>query len=183
MIYGVGYNDVSDPVSWWDGDKRIQCPIYQTWCGMLRRCYSKTFLEKNSSYRGCQVTTGWHAFSSFKAWMENQEWQDKHLDKDLLGTGKIYGPEHCVFVPQWINNLFVTKGRGGRTGVTPWKDRFQARVTQHGRSVFLGYFPTEAEANAAYRAAKKKHVLSLLRTIKDERLVKAIQQKLETDFV
>lgn len=101
-VIGVGINDA-------DYDTCVNgsvCPYYRKWADLLRRCYSKRFLEKRSSYKGCTVCKEWHTFSNFKRWMEKQDWEGKVLDKDLLsGDDKIYSPDTCVFLPSKINNF------------------------------------------------------------------------------
>jgi len=38
--------------------------------------------------------------------MERQDWEGKHLDKDILIPGnKIYSPDRCIFVSSLINLL------------------------------------------------------------------------------
>ena len=46
--------------------------------------------------------------------MEQQDYDGKHLDKDLLVcNNKVYSPETCVFVPREINQ-FLTKSNNSR---------------------------------------------------------------------
>ena len=77
---------------------------------MLQRCYSESHLVRQPTYKGCSVCEEWLTFSNFKSWMEQQDWEGKQLDKDLLVyKNKIYSPETCVFVSSVINSFFVEK--------------------------------------------------------------------------
>lgn len=88
--------------------KQALCPFYETWRGVIRRCCSDSFKNKNPTYKDCTVCEEWKFFSNFKAWMEKQDWQGKQLDKDLLVYGnKIYGPEFCCFVDREVNTFFT----------------------------------------------------------------------------
>jgi hypothetical protein len=45
--------------------------------------------------------------TAFKKWMEQQDWDGKCLDKDIIAPGsKLYSPETCAFVLK-ATNLFV----------------------------------------------------------------------------
>jgi len=92
LVHDVGVNDSCY------GDA-LRCPFYSTWVSMLKRCYSKIYQEKNRAYIECAVFNEWLVFSVFKSWMEEQNWKENELDKDILFNGnKIYSPETCIFV-------------------------------------------------------------------------------------
>jgi hypothetical protein len=58
----------------------------------------------------------WLRASNFVAWKKTQYQEvDWALDKDLLVVGnKVYSPETCIYVPQWLNNFttfrFASRG-------------------------------------------------------------------------
>lgn len=110
-VCGVGTNDVEYAVRTTAGGCVVElCPYYATWYGMLNRCYGKSQAKKMPSYKGCSVCDDWLLFSNFKVWMEQQDWQFKELDKDILKHGnKVYCPEFCMFVPKDVNSLFVDR--------------------------------------------------------------------------
>ena len=88
LVFGVGINDSDYEVYKYEtinGKRKAtwKCPYYERWVSMLRRCYSPRSLEKYPTYKGCTVCEEWLTFSTFKKWMENQEWEDRHLDKDF----------------------------------------------------------------------------------------------------
>lgn len=82
---------------------------YQTWCGMLERCYDEKCQEKKPTYKGCVVCEEWHNFQIFAAWYYDNYPKDGgkyQLDKDLScygERGKLYSPETCVFVTAQVN--------------------------------------------------------------------------------
>ena len=117
LTYGVGVNDLSYRTQVYEyvtenGGKRIRkhvfrCKYYEVWRDMLKRCYSKKFLESNPSYIGTSVCREWLYASEFKKWMEQQDWHGKCLDKDIIAPrSKLYSPETCAFVLN-ATNLFV----------------------------------------------------------------------------
>lgn len=76
LIAGIGVNDETGTVR--------DCMFYRTWRGMIKRGYSDVFKDKNKSYKDVTVCKEWHLFSNFKKWMEQQDWEGKELDKDIL---------------------------------------------------------------------------------------------------
>ena len=165
-VYSVGLNDADYKVQPIINGKRVLCPFYQKWIGMIRRCYSRKWLEKNPTYEGCTVCDEWLTFSNFKKWMEVQDWQGKHLDKDIIIKGnKVYQPEACAFVTIETNSLIneSTKARGNYLiGVSfeVKKNKFRASCSlSHGRQVNLGHFNTEIEAHDTYRKYKSLMLL------------------------
>lgn len=127
-IFGFGVNDSSYPVKV-SGTKLNShgtesygiiwtCPYYERWHSILRRAYSAKYHKKYPSYISCSVSDSWRYFSNFRVWMQEQDWEGKHLDKDILFPGnKVYSPQTCVFVDPRIN-LFILDREGGR-GVYP----------------------------------------------------------------
>ena len=80
-----------------------------TWSGMLQRCYSDSYLKKNTTYKDCSVDPRWHNFQNFcediveldgyKEWKENTTPLKYALDKDIKVEGnKIYSKDTCMFV-------------------------------------------------------------------------------------
>jgi hypothetical protein len=156
-VYGVGINDL--------GRRNHH---YPRWCGMLRRSYDTKFQQTNPTYVGSSVCPEWLTLSCFSIWCDQFQWEGMQLDKDLLApetTGKLYCPEVCIPVPQWLNLLF-NDHRSDRgeyaTGVHFHKQRqkFQARLGVDGSRQNLGLFLTEDEAFQAYNTAKADYVRS-----------------------
>ena len=84
----------------------------------------------------------------FRAWMVEQDWKGKQLDKDLLVQGnKMYSPDTCVFVDGVVNN-FLTD-RAAARGEWPigviWHERAKKFMSQCNNPFtkkyeYLGYF-------------------------------------------
>jgi hypothetical protein len=184
-VFGVGINDadyITNKTNWVNGRsvKEWQCPIHQTWSSILRRCYSPYLHKRIPTYIGCEIHPDWVSFMGFREWMLSQDWQGKHLDKDLITRGnKIYSPETCVFVDQALNNFTTTRaGRRGRylIGACKIGSTFLAQCrnpfTHRGES--LGNFPTEMEAHLAWQAKKHEHAVKLVESITDLRVKRAL---------
>lgn len=196
LLYGVGVNDADYAV-----DKRVtvspkgakrsqkviwSCPYYARWKEILRRCYSENHLKKRPDYSGCTVYEGWHLFSNFKAWMQQQDWEGKQLDKDLLVEGnKVYGPDTCVFVSNMVNGFINEKpNKRGSTLVgvfyienlaRPY--RAQCRNPFTGKHKYLGFFATELEAHLAWLGCKSKFATQLADLQEDQKVANALKRK------
>jgi hypothetical protein len=117
--------------------------------------------------------------------MEQQDWRDKSLDKDIIVPGsKLYSPDTCAFV-RATTNLFVTASDACRgdypIGVDFHKPtgKYRAQCGNHfsGKNENLGYYSTPEEAHEAWR--KRKHELAQLVAAKesDPRVVEALKKR------
>lgn len=169
LSHGIGINDADYVVQpQIRKGKQQPCRYYARWWNVLSRCYSEKELLKYPTYRGCYVCDEWLTFSNFKAWMESQDFEGKHLDKDIIKKGnKAYSPETCAFV-QPMTNAFTTDAASARgdlpIGVT-WNNqskRFIARCGNpfSGKRDYLGSFTSSDEAYEAWR--KRKHILACM---------------------
>lgn len=199
LVFGFGINDSPNPVS-----KRVmvngkanflwRCPYYDKWTGMLSRCYSQKELEKHPCYIGCYVSEDFRKFSDFKKWVDeqpNRDWENCHLDKDLLLSGnKCYSRDTCVFVSPALN-MFLTNSTESKTdyllGAKYHKrDKvFEAccsnplTYSEDGR--YLGRFNTELEAHLAWRNKKHEYACILADMQTDERLSEALRVMFKPD--
>lgn len=147
-IYGVGINDSNTPIEWRNEGVVVRCQFYQKWKSMITRCYSVKLQQRSPSYKGCKVCDEWLLFSNFKKWMMNQDFKGKHLDKDIIGDGKLYSPDTCCFVEPSINYMVLPKtgSRGvNKEGVSFHKKsgKFIASGSVDSKRKHLGYFSTE----------------------------------------
>lgn len=170
VIYGVGLNDADYITSHVDErGVRVYCPYYSRWMGIMNRSYCLKFKAKHPTYDDCTVHPEWLVFSQFKTWMKRQDWEGKHLDKDLLVQGnKEYGPLTCLFVSATINNILtLRKGKRGAYPVGVSKvvikehEYFAAHCSFFGKQKRLGYFKTPDEAAAKYQEEKHKYIAEL----------------------
>lgn len=164
LIYGFGVNDADYVIKPLINGKRKSCPYYKRWESLLTRCYSKKSLELHPAYIGCSVSEEWKYFSNFRMWMERQDWQEKHLDKDILFPGnKIYAPDRCIFVPSYIN-LLLTKCDRKRgkypLGVYYCKNSkgFHSYFSNQGKVLHLGFYTDSFEAHRKYQLEKSRYI-------------------------
>lgn len=186
LVVGIGINDSDYPVTINDGNKQLwMCPYYEDWKNVLHRCYSKKSWKKRPTYIGCEVCDDWKLFSNFRRWVDeqpNRDWQNCQLDKDLLGDGKLYSPETCVYIPQEVNKFIIDHNkRSGKymIGVNLYighnnRISYMARCSNPntGEREYLGLFPTEMEAHIAWRNKKRDMALSLAEKQEDPRVKK-----------
>lgn len=177
LVCGVGVNDAEYITQPKINGKQVCCPFYRVWHDMLTRCYSKKHQLKRPTYINCIVCEKWLTFSNFKTWMENQDWEGKHLDKDLLGDGKLYSPETCCFVEGWLNNLFTNCNSSGVCYVET-KGKFKAQLSIKGRRKHLGYFDRRDKAIQKYSEAKCEYVTQLMVNYPNQRIKKAVLSKI-----
>lgn len=197
LVYGIGINDSDYVVKKWETigcvngkRKRKQvwiCPFYKAWKSMLVRCYSSKHQERHPTYKGCSVSEDWLTFSNFKRWMEAQDWEGKHLDKDLLFEGnKVYSEETCVFVSS-LTNTFVNESNSARGNLpigVSWFDRdskYRVNISNPftKKREHIGYFHCPQEAHQAWlkRKLELAHLLAAEQT--DQRVAKALISRYE----
>lgn len=180
LVYGVGINDANYTTQAVINGVSVSCPFYRRWTGMLKRCYSEKELKRNPSYGECSVAEGWHTFNTFKSWMEEQDWEGKHLDKDLLITdNKIYSPEVCIFIGVEVNTFIAEKRGSLPFGVSYHKrDKvFQSGIKVGGKRVFLGNYKSPEEAHQAWKEAKYKQAVQLASEQADLRVAAALIER------
>lgn len=163
LTYGVGYNSRGTyPVT----DRGKVSKQYNTWHGMLRRCYCNVNHIKNPTYIGCTVDDAWLDFQDFSKWYDNHAYSGfgYDLDKDILfADNKVYSPDKCCFVPQEINKLLTDReaARGDLPqGLTFRKEmnKYHVRLSVDGIRKHLGYYDYLDEAFQVYKQAKEANV-------------------------
>lgn len=196
-IYGVGVNDanyvvkISKTIGYVEGKRKTRrvwtCPYYTKWTGILERVYSEELQKKYPTYIGCTVCEEWKLFSNFKAWMEEQDWEGKELDKDLLVRGnKLYSPDTCIFVSLAVN-IFMTENTANR-GNWPigvhWQKadgKFIAMCsnTFTKKQEYLGMFDCPEKAHRAWLTRKLELAKMLATEQDDPRVAKALVERYE----
>lgn len=142
---------------------------YLTWFAMMQRCYSENSLKRKPTYKGCSVCEEWWDFQKFCDWFDKNYYEVNEevmcLDKDILSKGnKIYSPETCVFVPQSINKLLTLRDRFRGDlplGVRKNGNNFSAFCNLENKSIYIGTFKTEIEAEFAYKTFKNEVMKSM----------------------
>lgn len=112
-VYGVGIIGNKYPTNI-GGESTKE---YESWRGMLRRCYDEKFKKTELTYKEAICCDEWLLFENFYEWLHSQfnfdKWYDNDgwaIDKDILVKGnKKYSPEVCCLVPQNVNSLFVKR--------------------------------------------------------------------------
>jgi hypothetical protein len=170
-LYGVGYYGGEIPKH----STNLDYKCWDTWKGMLERCYNKKRIETQPTYKDCTVCEEWHDYQNFKVWFNENfiELKDKNervcLDKDILVKGnKIYSPETCCFVPNEINVLFTktNKNRGLYPIGVYYKKKLNKYIAQCSEKIgrdkkqqkHLGVFNTPKEAFEAYKQYKEMYI-------------------------
>lgn len=180
LVCGIGINDADYPTQVHVDGKNVPCPFFSTWKHMLKRCYDPKSLERHPTYNNCTVHPEWHTFSTFRKWMETQDWQGKQLDKDLLIPGnKVYSPDTCLFVSSKVNSLL--NDRRASRGQYPIgvrkraSGKFEARCSNHyGKQLCLGVFDTVEGASETYKAFKAQLVQQIAEEQSDPRVKQAL---------
>ena len=182
LLFGVGINDADYDVTITrtvNGKRKIvwTCPFYSRWQSMISRCYDERFHIKNPSYKGCSVCEEWKTLSNFKKWMEQQNWQGKQLDKDILvPENKEYGPRTCIFVSRQLNCILIDAPGYQRGSIkcpkgVSWNKKhkiFYANITLRGRRIYLGGTKTVEEASRLYKKAKSEYLLEWANNLTSE---------------
>lgn len=190
--FGVGYVEPTYKIA--DKETDWFCPYYLRWYSMLSRCYSKRVLKERPTYDRFTVCESWLNFSDFRSWMEQQDWEGKDLDKDILNSinnTNEYSPENCAFINRTLNSFFTLRQnhRGAYPlGVTFNKQghSYVSRLNKPKGRIRLGYFKTPEEAHRAWQQAKLDYGRELQSEQTDQRVfdgLGVILNRLEQDIL
>lgn len=154
-VLGVGVNDASYVTKPMVGGRQLLDPSYQSWSSMLKRAYSEKTQSRQPTYVGVTVCEDWHLFSAFRAWWLDHYREGFSLDKDLLSVGnREYGPDSCIYVPQWLNSFTIDCGASrGELPIGVCLDKWRVKFMSYcknpttGKQHHLGVFATADEAH------------------------------------
>jgi len=160
LVYGIGcfgYGKYS---------RKTHKVFYDTWKGMIARCYNETELKRRPTYRGCTVSSYFLNFQNFAKWCEEKYINGFRIDKDILVKGnKIYSPETCCFVPIEINGLFVLCGKNrGKLPLSVSETeygKFVSISSVSNKRIYLGTFDCPVDAFHAYKKSKENRIKEL----------------------
>lgn len=167
LVGGWGINDLGYSVAGRvNGKFKVFCPFYVKWQSMINRAHNPKYQENQVTYIESDICEEWKYATSFKSWMETQDWESYHLDKDILVQGnKTYSPDTCCFVPQYINSLLTQ--RGNMRGEHPLgvhyneaKSPYVATCHDGNGKVYLGRFSNPTDAHKAWQTEKPKAIRS-----------------------
>lgn len=182
LVQGIGLNDAPYKVQITVNNTNYTCPYYTKWSKMLGRCYSKAQNITKPSYKDCTVCEEWLTFSNFKSWMENQDWEGKELDKDILEPfNTVYSPNTCIFVDKTINNLLNKyKKKMGKypMGITVDKrgGNFKVMCNYFGKRKYLGTYLTLEKASEVYRSFRSKYIKEVACQQGDKRVREGLEK-------
>ena len=177
-VYGTGITGL-EPTRDENGER---LDSYMCWKDMLRRCYSAKCQEKHPTYIDCRVCDEWLFYPNFKKWYDTNYYEidnkTTQLDKDVLIKGnKVYSPETCIFVPQFINTLFTKRQKlrgelpiGVCFDKVSKKYKAQLSIFKDGKKTVkhLGCYNTPNEAFEAYKRAKEDYIKEVADNYKDK---------------
>lgn len=144
---------------------------YSIWCVMMHRCFDEDFKIKYPAYKDVTCCKEWLCYENFFEWIIKQDNYDRWLqgkrwdiDKDILiKHNKIYSPDTCVLVPNYINTLFIrqetTRGNlpiGVRLHIINNNYVAQCRILGKSRQQHLGSYSSPEEAFQSYKNHKEK---------------------------
>ncbi len=151
-VFGKGYlGEGNHPAS----IDKVLTKAYRVWHSMLLRCYDDKYHKQQPTYKDCSVCDEWLNFQSFAKWFDTKYIPDYHLDKDIrIKDNKVYSPDTCLFVPQWVNNLLKPNAKPKEMD----SGRFWARYGVDGKDIALGTFDTYEEASKVIASSKTEYL-------------------------
>ena len=153
--------------------------MYNSWANMFDRCYNQKFTSTHKTYKKCIVDERFHCFQDFGLWFKENYYEVDDeimcLDKDILIKGnKIYGPDTCIFIPDFINKLFPKSenSRGdlpvGVSYVSYESTKCYAAScsvfdedSKQRKKIHLGTFNTINDAFLAYKSYKEIYIKTI----------------------
>lgn len=182
LVFGVGVNDADYAVQ----VNGVVDKQYSVWRDMLYRCYRSkgNASGKNRTYSESTVCNEWLLFSSFKKWMDCQNWLGNEIDKDLIVRGnKHYSPMTCVFVSHLVNcfitDLKTTKSKLTGAFLNKATGKYQASCKNpfSGKLEHLGLYSSEIEAHQAWKIRKHELACQLADSQADKRVAEALRSR------
>jgi len=164
-IYGLGVNDADYIVK----SKSILggydvCPYYRVWENMMARVHKASKHGYSSKYDEVEIDEEWLSFMNFRQWMKSQNWENKQLDKDLMGNGKLYSAKSCVFLSPELNKALVVRNGYKQTMGVSWdteRGRWMMAISRHGKKLNKR-FDDKSEAMFEYCKLRIRYIMSFM---------------------
>lgn len=142
---------------------------YNIWYSILRRSYSDYYKSMFPTYKDVTCDPVWFYYDNFYNWVHSQsnyeaiKNMDYNIDKDILFKGnRIYTPEKCTLVPQYINKLIIKQEstRGDcLIGVVRNKNGTYGVYCNDGKNQkHINNYKSELDAFFAYKEYKEKTI-------------------------
>lgn len=123
-------------------------PLYSTWNNMLFRCYNdKAPTWEHYGGRGIRVHPRWHNFQNF---LIDVGERPEGTTLDRPNNDGNYGPDNW----RWATKRQQQENKRAK-GCDRHGRGWRATIRIDGRQTYLGTYDTEAEASAAYEAARR----------------------------
>lgn len=132
---------------------------------MMKRCYDSNNTSgcNNKSYINSQVVVhpDWFNLYNFVLWCNDNYIDGYQLDKDLLGNGKLYSKDTCVFIPAILNTLLTCKSKNDEYPLGVYKTNlpnrkpYPAAISVFGKKISLGYHTSIVDAFIRVKIAKE----------------------------
>lgn len=157
--------------------------LYKRWRGMHKRCNASVNDKSYKYYSDVTVCEEWDDFENFYCWAIDQCFINKHLDKDIIGNSRIYGPDTCVFVNPITNFFFQRREDEVMRGIYYDGSAYVARCSNPmtGFTEYLGRYSNEEDARSAFRLRKYYHACLLADLEDDIRVKRSLVSKFYVD--
>lgn len=198
LVAGVGINDANYAVVQYEyyysfienrNKRRMvwRCPFYTAWSNMLVRCHNINLKKRQQNYIDATCCKEWLLFSNFKAWMEQQDWEGKQLDKDIITCGgKHYSPETCTFVTAELNTvLALSDGRHKDNNLPLGVVKILKKDSNVKYRVLIGKIKKSRSFDDAFEAHRfwQQHKIKRLTNLLDKNLDYLVYMAIETAII
>ena len=159
-LYGAAFNDADYRVKPSVGGERLECVAYTTWRDMIQRCLDPVFKSKRPCYVSVSVADEWLSFMAFRSWWVTNAVHGWQLDKDMISDSKVYSPETCLYVPQWLNTFAPERGKTLGVHFDKSRGKYKAYHDVNGVLKNIGRYDSFKDAKRAFLESKIKYMRS-----------------------
>lgn len=150
-------------------------PEYNQWFDMKQRCTSERSIKLRPSYSGCTIDQEWLSYDKWLDWartkygflQRDSKGRIYQIDKDLIGDGKHYGADTCVFLPKELNQALQFPFSGFQI-MNNGSHRVVVVDSLTNKRVSLGCFKEYSQAAEVFSEFKENTIRSLADKFIDE---------------